>query len=330
MDRRKFLQSLSATTLTAACSTEKDTAPASGDVRPLGIENVCFITDEYSQNLEEAIGFAKEFGVTQVEVRGAYDKYCFLHETERLKEIHGKLKDAGLRVALLDTPILKCIAPGFEPAEHVLDDIAAADPGFPIPHEEQFPRAMEFLEKAIETAKIFETDKIRVFSFWRIDKPARIRSLLIDKLSEAAEVAAKDGMTLCIENEGACNVATCEETMSVLDRVPSNVGVIWDVLNGEWAGELAYPVGYETLDAARIEHMHLKDHKPDANGKRSVVAVGEGLLPYPDIFRALARDGYGGALSMETHFRIDGSRQEASRRSMRGILDAIDAARTAA
>ncbi|MDA1311887.1 MAG: sugar phosphate isomerase/epimerase [Acidobacteria bacterium] len=326
MNRRRFLQALSTGTLLTGCGGEQEPAPASEEVGHLGVENVCFITDEYSQNLDEAIAFAREFGVTQVELRNVDDKYCFLYEPEKLKQIQRTLKEAGLRVAMLDTPILKCIVPGFTPAKNVQDDIAAADPGFPIPRDEQFPRAMEFLNKAIETAKIFETSKIRVFSFWRIDKPELIRPLLIEKLTAAAEVAAKAGMTLCIENENACNLATCEETMSVLADVPPNVGVIWDVLNGEWSGELAYPVGYEALDKARIEHVHLKDYKPNADGQRSVVAVGEGLLPYVDILRALGRDGYRAALSMETHFRVDGSRQEASRRSMRGILSAIEAA----
>ena len=172
MNRRQFLQTLSTGTLLAGCGGKQEPAPAAKEAGHLGLENVCFITDEYSKNIDEAIAFAREFGVTQVEIRNVDDKYCFLHEPRKLEEIYGKLKDAGLRVAMLDTPVLKCIVPGFTPTEDVQDDIAGADHGFPIPREEQFPRAMEFLDKAIEAAKIFETSKIRIFSFWRIDKAA--------------------------------------------------------------------------------------------------------------------------------------------------------------
>jgi hypothetical protein len=50
---------------------------------------------------------------------------------------------------------------------------------------------------------------------------------------------------------------------------------------------------------------------------------GDGDTPYLDIFRALGRAGYAGALSMETHFRIGGSREPASRRSMEGLLPVL-------
>ena len=330
MERRRFLQAVSGAAALAGCSQSEpvgESAAELAEAPSLGIGQVCFITDEYSQDLDEAIAFAKEFGVTQVEIRAIDGKYFFLEEAEKIKAVQQKLKDAGLRVALLDTPILKCVAPGPAPAEHVLDDIKVAQGGFPIPKDEQFSRSMEFLDRAIEAAKIFETSKIRVFSFWRVDEPAEIRSLLVDKLSEAGERAAKDGMSLCIENEGACNIATCEEAMDVLADVPRNVGVIWDVLNGETSGEAAYPDGYGKLDPKRIEHVHLKDYERIEDGNLKVVGIGEGLLPYPDIFRALAADGYQGVISMETHFSVDGSRKEPSRRSMRGILAALEAAR---
>ena len=330
MKRRRFLQVASGAAVLAGCSDPEPTAELAAEAADdpsLGIDQVCFITDEYSQDLDEAIAFAKEFEVTQVEIRAIDGKYFFLEEAEKIKAVQQKLQDAGLRVALLDTPILKCVAPGPTPAQHVLDDITMAQGGFPIPRDEQFRRSMEFLDRAIAAAKIFETRKIRVFSFWRVDEPAEISGLLVDKLSEAAERAAKDGMSLCIENEGACNVATCEEAMDVLSEVPTNVGVIWDVLNGETSGETAYPDGYRKLDPGRIEHVHLKDYERIEDGHPKVVGIGEGLLPYPEIFRALAADGYKGALSMETHFSVEGSRKEPSRRSMRGILAALEAAR---
>ena len=70
--------------------------------------------------------------------------------------------------------------------------------------------------------------------------------------------------------------------------------------------------------------MELKDLGIDpATGEHHTVAVGDGVLPYMEIFEALARDGYKGVISMETHFSIDGSREKASRRSMQGILKAL-------
>jgi sugar phosphate isomerase/epimerase len=150
--------------------------------------------------------------------------------------------------------------------------------------------------------------------------------LILDKLSELAAIADKAGMKLCMENESACNVADCGELAAVMSQAPPNVGMIWDVVNGTSTGETPFPDGYEKLDPTRIHHMHLKDVKIDAvTGERSTVAVGDGMIPYPRVFAKLAADGYGGALSMETHFSLDGSKEAASRRSMQGILKALEA-----
>lgn len=329
MKRRHFLGALSATATLAACSDGAEEVPISSEPagagrQRLGRKNLCFITDEYSQDLDAALGFAKEFGITQVEIRSVGGKYCFLHDAETLREIQAKLKAAGVRVALLATPILKCVAPGFDVSPEVEKDIKAAAKGFPIPGDLQFGRSMEFLHMAIEAAKIFETNKIRVFSFWRTVSPQETHPLLLEKLDEVAAVAEKEGMTLCIENENACNLATCAEMMQVIRKAPENVGILWDPLNGEWAGEPAFPDGYGLLDKARIEHMHLKDYVTgEATGERKIVGVGEGELPYSDIFLALDEDGYDGALSMETHHRIAGSKEAASRVSMQGIVKAL-------
>ena len=93
---------------------------------------------------------------------------------------------------------------------------------------------------------------------------------------------------------------------------------------GTISGEPAFPDGYGLLDKARIEHVHLKDYVTgEATGERKIVGVGEGKLPYSDIFLALDKDGYDGALSMETHHRIAGSKEAASRLSMQGIVKAL-------
>src|SRR5215831_7142817 len=75
----------------------------------LGRDNVCFITDEVSRDLTVALKFAAEFGVKKVELRHVDSLYCFRHEPARLKEIHAQLQEHGIRVAILSTPVLKCV-----------------------------------------------------------------------------------------------------------------------------------------------------------------------------------------------------------------------------
>jgi hypothetical protein len=43
----------------------------------------------------------------------------------------------------------------------------------------------QVLERAIELAKALDTDKIRVFSFWRVENPAELFDLIVADLRKA-------------------------------------------------------------------------------------------------------------------------------------------------
>ena len=284
--------------------------------------NICFITDEVSRNLRTALQFAAEYGIRQVELRNVYDKYCFRHDPDTLRQIHALLQEYGVRVAILSTPVLKCILPGSRLSALAQKESAGARTTFPIPDNEQFPRQLEFLRQAIAAARILETDKLRIFSYWQVEDLEQERPRILEGLRRVTEVAEREKIRLAIENEPGCNLANCVQTMRVLNEIRSPwLGMAWDVVNGVATGEIPYPDGFRLLDTKRIWHLHIKDSCPDpATGRRRTCAVGDGNIPYSEIFPALAQAGYSGALSMETHFTIDGARESASRRSMEGLL----------
>lgn len=326
LTRRRLLQTAAAAALLPGSdgAAPQETVKAEDSSPRLAADRLCFFTDEVSQDLDKAIAFAKEFGIGKVEIRNVENTYAFLYEPAKLKEIRAKLSDNGLQVAILATPVMKCMVPGYEVAPEILREIDLAEKTFPIPREQQFPRTVEFLEKAIAAAQILGTDLVRVFTFWRIPDPTAVHGLILEKLAELVPIAEKAGIRLAMENEAACNLADCREAMTVLPKAPANVGMLWDPMNGASTGETPYPDGYNLIDKSRLLHVELKDVRVDpASGERKTVAVGDGTIPYARIFQALARDGYKGVISMETHFSIDGSREAASRRSMQGILKAL-------
>ena len=51
--------------------------------------------------------------------------------------------------------------------------------------------------------------------------------------------------------------------------------------------------------------------------------MGQGEFDHVGQIRALLKDGYEGALSLETHFEIDGSKAKASEFSMTNLLERI-------
>lgn len=288
--------------------------------------NTCFITDEVSRDLAIALKFAAEYGIRQVELRNVDGRYCFRHEPEKLKQVRARLDEYGVRVAILATPILKCVLPGSNLTAAAQKEIQLAQKDFPVPENQQFGQQMEFLKKAMEAAWLLGTDRLRIFSYWRVADLNKERPRILEGLQRVTEVAEREKIRLCIENEAACNLADCAETSSALRDIRSPyLGVAWDVVNGASTGEKPYPDGFNLLDKERIWHMHIKDVRIDPETKkRQICAVGDGQMPYFDIFSAMGQAGYSGALSMETHFSIGGSRESASRRSMQGLLKVVD------
>jgi len=65
--------------------------------------------------------------------------------------------------------------------------------------------------------------------------------------------------------------------------------------------------------------MHCKDVAPANNGKTDWAAMGSGTIDFVGQFRALKRDGYTGALSLETHWHGGGTPEESTRKSMAGM-----------
>ena len=180
-----------------------------------------------------------------------------------------------------------------------------------------------------ELAKVFETDKIRVFSFWRIEKPAQVFDLVVSDLRKALEKAKKQNIKLVLENEHDCNIATAAESVKLLTAIQDPyLGLNWDPGNAYVAGEKPYPDGYNLLPKNRILHMHVKDAKRNpATGTSDWAAMGKGDIDYIGQFKALMRDGYSHAVSLETHWRNEKKNAEESTRiCMQGMKDLISRA----
>ena len=103
------------------------------------------------------------------------------------------------------------------------------------------------------------------------------------------------------------------------------LGLNWDPGNAYAAGERPYPDGYRLLPKNRILHMHVKDARRDpATGKSDWAPIGKGEIDYVGQFKALMRDGYSNAVSLETHWRNEKKNAEESTRiCMQGMKDLI-------
>ena len=118
----------------------------------------------------------------------------------------------------------------------------------------------EVLERCIELAKIFQTDRVRCFDFWRLENPGPYRKAMNERLLSAANKLGQNDLILVLENEAACNTATGAEAATVLGEVKSpHLMLNWDPGNAASRGETPYPDGYGLLPKDRIGHCHCKD-----------------------------------------------------------------------
>jgi sugar phosphate isomerase/epimerase len=275
------------------------------------------INDEITQDFERALVVAREFGVQFIELRQMWGKNLMDLKEDQVKEAQRLLARYGIKVSDIASPFMKVDAPGFTTKEGQRDTFNAR-----FGYREQ----PEVLERAMYLAKAFGTDKIRVFSFWRIEKPQQVFDLVVSDLRKALEKAKKQNIKLVLENEHDCNIATAADSVKLLAAIQDPYfGLNWDPGNAYAAGEKPYPDGYNLLPKNRILHMHVKDAKRDpATGKSDWAPMGKGEIDYVGQFRALMRDDYGHAVSLETHWRNEKKdAEESTRICMQGMKDLI-------
>jgi sugar phosphate isomerase/epimerase len=279
------------------------------------------INDEISQDFEKVCQIvAQDFGLQCIELRGMWNKNVTELTEKELQDAKKILQQHKLRVTDIASPLFKTDWPGAprSPQSETRDQFHA---NFDASAQDQL------LEHCISVAKVFETDRIRCFDFWRLDDPKPYRAAINRKLQQAAQRCAKDNLILLLENEMSCNTATGEESAALLAAIPEkNFMLNWDPGNAAAIGSTPYPDGYKLLPKDRIGHCHCKDVIVKPDHKYDWAAVGAGSVDWVGQLRALKNDGFRFSLSLETHWRGAGTPEASTRASMAGLRKALDSA----
>jgi L-ribulose-5-phosphate 3-epimerase len=280
---------------------------------------IAVINDEVGQDFGRACEvIAHEFGLEWIELRGMWNKNLLNLDANEIAEARRILEKYKLRVTDIASPLFKVDWPGapkskFSPkADQFNADFT-------------FGQQREVFDRSIALAKAFQTDRVRCFDFWRLEEPALFRAGMNERLLTDALLAGKQGVTLLLENEPACNTATAAEAAKVLDAVKTEYLLLnWDPGNAASRGEIPYPDGYALLPKERIGHCHCKDVTKKADGKDYEWAtMGRGVIDWRGQFAALKHDGYKLGVSLETHWRGAGTPEESTRQSWAGMKDAL-------
>ncbi len=258
------------------------------------------VTDEFSpEDLEKALGAMSDLGMTFAELRVVFGRNIIELNDHEIDRVRAMVEARGMRVLSIASPVLKCTLPNAPP---VLPGLQQDVFGSAYSDADQ-PR---LANRAFDIAERTGASIVRVFSYWRTVDPDQCFTRVASALSNLAEQAHRRRLVVGIENEHACNIATAEETARLLAAVDHPaLQVIWDPANALVAGETPFPDGYAKLPVSRIVHVHAKDcharnHTPEFG------PLGEMGIDWRGQMAALARDAYGGGISLETHWKGPG------------------------
>lgn len=257
---------------------------------------IAVIADEVSGDLETALELIRSWGVDAVELRRAGDRRYPDVSGYWKRRVPEFVKEYGLPVAAISPGLFKIEYPG-APAPfhfHRGQDI------------EQFEResASEqlldqhvnvLLPASIEAAKTLGTETIICFDFEWHDSPSEE---IVQVMRHAAEKVAAEGLTLVIE----VDLHTSRPTADLVHRVNHpGLQINWDPANAYRAGDdVPFPDGYAHVREF-VRHVHFKDAKTDANGKR--VWALDGVIDWSGQIAALIADRFDGYISVEPHLR---------------------------
>jgi len=290
-----------------------------GAALPASAQRTCpfrlsVINDEITQDFEKACKIAsQDFGLQWIELRAMWDKNITELSSKQIEDAKKILAEHNLRVTDIASPLFKTDWPGAPRSDqsekrdqfHADFDSTVQD---------------RLLEHCIVLAKAFNTDRIRCFDYWRLADQKPYRAAINAKLQQAAARCEKDNIILLLENEMSCNTATGEESAAVLAAIPNrNFMLNWDPGNAAALFSKPFPNGYDLLPKDRIGHCHCKDVVYSSAHKYEWAPVGSGVVDWVGQFKALQRDGYHHAVSLETHWGGGGTPEASTRISMDGL-----------
>jgi len=140
---------------------------------------VSVINDEISQDFGHACEVAsQELGMGWIELRGMWNKNIVKLDEKEVAEARRILEKYQLKVTDIASPLFKVDWPGAPKSKFSEAKSFGAD--FTLPQQD------EVLERSLDLAKAFQTDRVRCFDFWRLEDQAPYRAAINDKLRDAA------------------------------------------------------------------------------------------------------------------------------------------------
>lgn len=232
--------------------------------------------DEYADSFEEQLTALNEFEIENIEIRFLNGKNISVLKRNEATEAKKKLDAFGISVSAIGSPIGKIQLDG-DINDH-----------------------LETAKRIFESANIFDTRYIRVFSFYAPNGKdiADMKSEVLYYLEKFVVLAREYGITLCHENEAKIYGDTPNRCKELLDHFSGELKCVFDMGNFVLEGAEPY-TAYEMLKED-IAYFHIKD----TLSQGAIVPAGKGEAKIKEILsahREYAKEDF--FVSLEPHLQ---------------------------
>ena len=268
------------------------------------------ITDGISRDFEYALDTMVETGLEYVELQYLWEKQVGDLTAADIERVKRLIDARNLKVSCISHHNLSALPV----------DTAVVAPAY--------REHITTLQRCINVAQALGTNLVRIFSFQKemvlfgaepvISEGAW--TTLMNRLEEPLQIADTAGITLVMETAISGNVTSALLARKLVDELDvPHLKVLWDPCSSLYCTEVPYPDGYEAI-REHIVHVHLKDgvvNLPAATFDFCAMRQGQMDPYYNDIVSALKRDGYEGAISLESVYTpVGGTREDGFRESL--------------
>lgn len=278
-------------------------------------------TDVISQDFDHALKVAKELGFQYIDLRDLWNKGILdLSDTE-IRDVVGLIKKYKFKVSSL-SPFLF-----FLPLREGEDDVT---------HRGSYSGHLVQLKRAIELAKLFDTDLIKCWCFMRdpqfvpfpshFSQPFSVKEKIIERFQKPIRMAEEAGVILALESCHHSNAGTGIMVCKLIDKLGSNnVRLLWDPCNSAFTcGQDVYPYEYQQVKDYLVG-VDIKDKIIDTRtGRFEHAAMGTGNKVYwPEILQALIKDDFQGIVVLESEYAPAGGTLEDGTRASLAVLESM-------
>ena len=232
---------------------------------------ICFINDEYSPNLDDALTFACKQQLKYIELRNIDGKNITDLTPNEAYNYSEKIASAGILVSTITSPFLY-----WNKGENNFKIMG-----------QSFDSEEEYFIKLMDLADIFGAQNISIYSYLS-DKSFSINELG-EQLDKYSQMALERGIGLLLNIDKNCNINNISKAHQLLENYNfSNIHPLIDT--GKIIAENDDYKPAELQDIINTCHyFHLSDY--DSEAKR-YVALGEGNVDFNTFLEDKINDNY--------------------------------------